>query len=132
MKIFKKSLIYVIVISGLIMLAYILYPKMIVKIFGDKYINAIDLIAPYGIAMFFFSISIATMYYHLAIKNMRYIIIFIGFTLLEICLFLLFHSSILEMAQTLFIVNLVLAFTSMLYTWKFYETKRRTFIIDRS
>jgi len=124
-KIFKKSLIYIGTISGFIVLVYILYPELIVKVFGNKYIGAIDLVAPYGMAMFFFSITITTMYYHLAIKNIRYIIIFIGFTLLEIMLFLIFHSSILEMVQILLMTNLMLAITSIIYTWRLYEIKKK-------
>lgn len=119
--ILKKSIVYIGTISGLVALIYALYPELIVKVFGIKYIGAVDLMAPYGIAMFFFSITITIMYYHLAIKNMRYIVIFIGFTLLEISLFLIFHSSILEMVQILLIVNLILVVVSILYTWRLYE-----------
>lgn len=117
-EILKKSVIYIGTISGFVASIYTLYPELVVKVFGSKYIGAVDLMAPYGIAMFFFSITITLMYYHLAIKNMRYIVIFIGFTLLEISLFLIFHSSILEMIQILLIVNLILMIVSIFYTWK--------------
>lgn len=128
MEIFNKSLLYTGIISGVVASIYTLFPELIVKVFGYKYIGAMDLMAPYGMAMFFFSITTTIMYYHLAIENMKYIIIFVGFTLLEIILFLIFHSSILEMADILLVSNLVLMIVSIFYTWnrKHWRIKNMT------
>lgn len=112
----RKSLLYSGLVSGIVTSVYILYPEIIVKIFGNRYIGAMNIMTTYGVAMFFFSITTTIMYYHLAIRNMRYVVIFVGFTLLEISLFLTFHSSISEMTYILLIMNMMLSIVSVLYT----------------
>lgn len=119
MSILRKSLIYTGILSGSLALIYILFPQLIInKIFGNGYISAIPLLASYGTAMFFFSLIVVIMYYHLAIKNMRYIVLFTGFTILEIVMFLTFHKSILEMANVLLGANFISLFGSLLYTYR--------------
>lgn len=119
MIVLRKSLIYTGILSGSLTLIYIFFPQLIInKIFGNGYISAIPLLASYGTAMFFFSLVIVIMYYHLAIKNMRYIVLFTGFTILEITMFLIFHKSILEMANVLLGANFISLFGSILYIYR--------------
>lgn len=117
-RILKKSIIYAGALSGCLVLIYILFPQIVVMIFGEKYINAIDLVAPYGMAMFFISIIALLVNYHLAIKNLRYIALFAGFTIIEIALLVLFNSSMADMIHVLFISNFVFLVMSMVYTFK--------------
>lgn len=119
--ILKKSLLYTTVLTGSITLIYILFPKLVIKIFGHKYIGALPLVAPYGMAIFFFSIIAIIMFYHLAIKNMRYIIMLTVFTLLEIFLFFMLHKSIMQMVQVLLWANFIFAIVSLLYTWRYIQ-----------
>ncbi len=117
--ILKKSLIYTGISSGFLTLIYILFPQLVInKIFGSDYKSAIPLLASYGTGMFFFSLVVVIMYYHLAIKNMKYIIIFSGFTILEIILFLTYHGSTLEMSNVLLTANSISLLGSLLYTYK--------------
>lgn len=117
--ILRKSLIYTGILSGSLALIYILFPQLVItKIFGNGYISAIPLLASYGTAMFFFSLVVVIMYYHLAIKNMRYIALFTGFTILEIIMLLTFHKSILETANVLLGANFISLFGSLLYTYR--------------
>ncbi len=117
-EILKKSIIYAGALSGCLVLIYILFPQIVVKIFGEKYFNAIDLVAPYGLAMFFVSIIAVLMSYHLAIKNMRYIVWFSGFTIIEVALLIIFNSSMIEMIDVLAIVNFIFLALSIIYTFK--------------
>lgn len=115
--ILRKSLVYTAILSGSIALAYLFFPQLVVKVFGANYKAALPLVAPYGLAMFFFSLTVIVMHYHLAIRNMRYIAFFSGFTLLEIFLLAIFHSSILEMVEVLLVANFLLLIMSLFYTW---------------
>jgi len=115
--ILTKSLLCVGALSGGLVLIYAVYPQIVVKIFGGKYFEAVDLVAPYGLAMFFVSITAIVMSYHLAIKNMRYIAFFTGFTLIEIALLMIFHSSMAGMITVLLIANFVFLAMSIVYTF---------------
>ncbi|VVB89702.1 Polysaccharide biosynthesis protein [uncultured archaeon] len=115
--ILKKSIIYTGILSGLLVLIYVLFPGIVIKIFGQKYLNAIDFVAPYGMAMFFFSITGVMVNYHLAVRNVRYIALFAGFTVIEIIMLTIFNSSIVEMIEILFMVNLIFLIVSMVYTF---------------
>ncbi len=116
--ILKKGLLSVGALSGGLVSIYVLYPQIVVKIFGGKYFDAIDLVAPYGMAMFFVSITAIVMSYHLAIKNMRYIAFFTGFTIIEIASLMVFHSTMAGMINVLLITNLVLSALSIIYTFR--------------
>lgn len=117
-RLLKKSIIYTGALSGCLVLIYILYPRIVVNIFGDKYFNAIDLVAPYGMAMFLVAIIAILINYHLAIKNIRYIIMLAGFTIIEVALLMIFHSSMADMINVLLIANFVFLAVSLIYTFK--------------
>ncbi len=116
----RKSLLYTALLSGSVALGYLLFPQFVMKIFGANYAAALPLIAPYGFAMFFFSLTVIVMNYHLAVKNMGYVALFAGLTLFEILLFFVFNSSIQQMVEVLLIANLSILLVSLLYTqrWK--------------
>lgn len=116
--ILRKSLVYTGLLSGSVTLAYLLFPNVAIGVFGPNYTGAIPLIAPYGLAMFFFSLTVVIMHYHLALKDMRYIALFAGFTVLEVVMFIVFHSSLLEMARVLLVSNFLLLSGSLFYTWR--------------
>ena len=118
--ILKKSLLFTAFLSGSVAVLYYLYPQFLIIAFGESYALALPLLAPYGLAMFFFSLTAVVMHYHLAIKNMRYIAFFAGFTLLEILLLAIFHSSMQEMVEVLLAANFLLLITSLFYTWGIY------------
>lgn len=117
-KILKKSLFFTAVLSGSVAVGYLLFPQIAVGVFGTGYGAALPLVGPYGFAMFFFSLTSILMYYHLALKNLGYVALFAGFTLLEIFMVMAFHSSILEMAIALLAANFLLFMSSLFYTWR--------------
>lgn len=115
--ILTKSILCAGALSGCLVLIYVFYPQIIVTIFGDKYFNALDMVAPYGLAMFFVSIIALLINYHLAIKNIRYIFLFTGFSIIEVSL-LIFSSSMANMINVLLVANFVFLAISMIYTFK--------------
>jgi O-antigen/teichoic acid export membrane protein len=116
--ILRKSFLYTGALSGGLVSIYVLYPQIVVKIFGEKYYPAVDLVAPYGMAMFLVSITGILMSYHLAINNMKYIFFYTGFTIIEIAMLLIFHSSMADMINVLLITNLVFCAFSIMYTFR--------------
>lgn len=134
--ILKKSIIYVATLSGGLALIYILFPQIVVWIFGEKYVDAVDLVAPYGMAMFFVALTSILMNYYLAIKNMKYIVFFAGFTVIEVALLLICSSSMAYMVYALLTANFVFMAMSMIYTFKNelgikYKTKYITDVKDK-
>ncbi len=113
----KKSILCASVLSGFLAMIFVLFPGSVVKIFGDNYFNAVNFVEPYGMAMFFVSITAIIMNYHLAIKNTAYIIFFTGFTLIEVAMFVVFNSSIKEMIDVLLISNFIFLAISIAYTF---------------
>lgn len=116
--ILKKGIVCAGALSGCLVLVYILFPQLVVKIFGNKYVNAVDMVAPYGMAMFFVSIIALLINYHLAIRNMKYIVFFTVFTIIEVALLMIFSSSMANMINVLLVANFVFLAMSMAYTFK--------------
>lgn len=125
MPLLKKSLAYTFLLIAPLVALYLIFPHIAIKVFGSSYIPAIPLIGPYGLAIFFFSLSVIIMYYHLAIKNMRYIAFFIAFTVAEILMLAIFHASPLQMATVLMAANGVLLGVSGGYTLRFNSILKR-------
>jgi hypothetical protein len=127
--ILKKSILYAGTLSGCLILIYFYYPQIVVKIFGDKYFNAIDMVAPYGLAMFFVSITSIIMSFHLAIKNIRYIGFFAGFTIIEVVLLMIFNSSMAGMINVMLITNFLFMAISIIYTLNIKEDEMKKVLI---
>ncbi len=116
--ILRRSLLYTALLSGSVALGYLLFPQLVINVFGSGYAAALPLVAPYGFAMFFFSLTVIVMQYHLAVKNMWYVALFAGATFVEILLFVIFNSSIQQMVEVLLIANLLILLVSLLYTMR--------------
>ena len=114
----KRSLAYTASLSGSLAAAYLLFPHLVVVLFGSRYLEALPLVAPYGLAMLLFSLSVIILNYHLAVRNLRYVALFAGFTFAEIFFLLVYHPSPIAMAEVLIFANLVLLIASLAYTWK--------------
>ena len=110
------SLIYTGFLSGIIALGYWFFPKYVISIpYGPEYLDAIPVLRLYGIAMFFFSLTVVIMRYSLAINHVRYVYLLLFFTFVEIGLLYLFHDTIVMMAEILLIVNICLFLSSYIY-----------------
>lgn len=114
--ILNRSLLYTGMLSGVVAVGYCFFPYLAVKIsFGYEYMEAIPLVKLYGVAMFFFSLTVVLMQYSLAIYDLKYVYGFAFFTFIEIGLLSVFHSSMMEMVRILLIVNVALFIFSYCY-----------------
>ena len=112
----RHSLMYAGVLSGFLVLLYFLFPHLVTVVFGSGYKEALPLVAPYGLAMLLFSLSVILLNYNLAVRNMRYVALFAGFTFTEVLLLLIFNSSPLTMVEVLLFANFALFIASLGYT----------------
>jgi O-antigen/teichoic acid export membrane protein len=111
-----KSLLFTSVSSGFFAMIYWFFPYILIKIpYGIEFIDAAPVLQLYGLVMFFFSLTVVIMRYNLAIHNLNYVYLFLLFTISEIVLLTIFHSSMLEMVKILLIVNIILFISSYLY-----------------
>ena len=120
MNVLYCSILYTGLLSGIIGIAYWIFPSYAVEIpFGYDYINAVPLVKLYGIAMFFFSLSFIIMRYSLALRDQKYVIVFSIFTFLEIALLSIFHEKMTNMVSILVLVNAVWFLSSVFYVkWR--------------
>jgi O-antigen/teichoic acid export membrane protein len=110
------SLIYTGILAGIIALGYWFFPYLAITIpYGVDYIEAVPILRLYGIAMFFFSLTVVLMRYSLAINHLKYVYLLIFFTLTEIGLLSIFHDSLMMMVEILLIVNIILFLSSYIY-----------------
>ena len=113
----NRCLMYTGIVSGAAAIGCLLFPSFVVNIvFGAEYIGAAPLIRLYGIAMFFFCLTVVLMYYNLAVHSLKYVYIFVFFTFLLIGLLSVFHSSMIEMITILLVTNVALFLSSYFYT----------------
>ena len=119
----KAILLTLLLVSGVVII-YWLFPQFIVNIlFLGKYPAAVPYLFKYGLAMAFFAVSSLLMLYFLSLNRTKVAYFLIGAMLLELCLIILFHSSIAQIVNIVLIcgaVCLVLVLT-------FYVTVRYDF-----
>lgn len=106
----KKALFISGILSCIILLFYLLFPKIIVLIlFGRQYLDISNIIFITGLSMTLLSFSNLIILYGLSvgkIKNSSFS--FIIFILIEIVFFYLFHQSVLEYSIAFLIVNFLM------------------------
>ena len=113
------SLLYTGLVSGVMAVGYWFFPVLVVKIpYGSAYVEVAPVVQLYGVAMFFFSLTIVLMRYSLAIHDISYVYLFAFFTLLEIGLLTIFHASMMEMAGIILMVNAALLISGIIYVFR--------------
>ncbi len=104
----KRSLLYTLIPTGLIVILFYLFPKFFIGIFfGDEYINAAPLLQLYIFFIFFFSLITVLLYNSLAKNRYLFVYIFTAFSILEIGLIWLYHSSIVLIIEILLLINII-------------------------
>ena len=124
--IFKRSMLYTGVPTGLLVTVLWLFPKFFLGIFyGGDYIEAESLLKLYGPFMFFFSLTAVMVYYNLA-KN-RYLLIYLltCISLVELGLIFIYHSSMVTILQMLLVTNIVLCGISYFIGYHYPESRNR-------
>jgi O-antigen/teichoic acid export membrane protein len=96
-----KSLLYTILISGFVVLLFLLFPKPIAEImFGDKSLAITPYMFEYGVAMFLFAIINLLINYLLSIHKTRVAYLASFSLIIEILLLWLFHSGVADITNS--------------------------------
>lgn len=115
----KKALMYSVSLVGMLTFIYWFFPSHVIKlVFGLHYAGAFYLVRWYGLAMFFFSLCIVVLNYYLARTEVKFVRFFVGFTVLEIALIWVFHSTMIQIIWIVLGINLaflLLTFSNFLY-----------------
>jgi O-antigen/teichoic acid export membrane protein len=113
-KVFHKSILYTLLISASVVIAYFLFSKIIVNIiFGSQYLEITSLLGLFGLFMLFVSLSYICVLNKLAIGKKKFIFNLLAAVAAEIALISIFHSSLSQIVMVLTAINAVL-FISLL------------------
>jgi O-antigen/teichoic acid export membrane protein len=100
----RKAMLFTLLLAGGMVIIYWLFPQFVVNIlFLGKYPAAIPYLFKYGLAMAFFAVSSLLMFYFLSLNLTRVAYPFIAAVLLQLCLIILFHSSIGQIVNIMLI-----------------------------
>jgi len=104
-----RSLVYVIIISGLAVLLYWLLPDFIIGVFlGEQYSAAAAYLGWYGTAMLLFAANYLLVQYYLAVSNRPAVLTAVFITLSQVVAIVLAHSSTWYIIIILLMGNLIL------------------------
>lgn len=118
-RIMRRSIFWNIVLSGLAALAFLILPDIILGLLTSVPVSDYSITRPalqvLGISMVFFGLTSLFMNYGLATNRHQYIAVILTFTLFEVVLVMLFHSSPVEIAYDMLIVSLSMCLISYVY-----------------
>lgn len=89
-----KAMVLTMILSGFMVLLYLLYPSIVVLLFGHQFDEAIPLIGLFGLAMLPFALLSIVINFHLARRDTGFIYLLGSSTVLQIALIVLFHSTL--------------------------------------
>jgi O-antigen/teichoic acid export membrane protein len=113
-----KGLVLTFLISGGILLAYLLFPdKIVMTIFGEGYAGAIPYLSKYGLVTFFFSLTGLLVSYSLSINQHGTAIPLFIFLVAEVLL-ISYCSTISEVINMMIIISLLTCITMLVYVWR--------------
>src|SRR3989338_113956 len=117
--IFKKSIIFVSLISAIALILYFIFPEFIIKILSlgsDKYLGASGVLFIIGLAFSLLSISYIIVLYSLSRYkiNKKESFYFLFFALIQIVLFLVYHSNIMQFSLALLTSSALFLFGSII------------------
>jgi O-antigen/teichoic acid export membrane protein len=108
LSILLKALLYTIIISGFVVLLFLLFPKPIAEImFGDKSAAIIPYMFEYGVAMFLFAVVNLLVNYSLSIHKTRVAYVIFLALLMEVSLMSIFHSGISNITHSMLLSGAV-------------------------
>lgn len=119
----RYSLILVSAISGLIVLAYYIFPNFIIRVLFPQYLPVAPYLGIFGFAMFLLALSSVFVYYFLAIQKTGFVYFLGVIALLQAVLIWFFHSSIGQVAWIMAFIMAVLTLGVFFY----YLVKRSDF-----
>ncbi|MDP3881838.1 MAG: oligosaccharide flippase family protein [Nanoarchaeota archaeon] len=115
-KLFKKSLILVSGISGAILLMYALLPKTIiflVSLGSTQYLEGANLLFLLGLSYTLLAISNIIVLYQVSINKVSRSFYLLFFVVLQIVVWMMYHSTLLEFVYGFLFVNLIMFLYSL-------------------
>ncbi len=95
MHLLLKALTYTIVLSGLGVLGYMMFPNFIMNLlFGQRYVDAASILGLYGLAMLPMGLLLIIMNYNLARNSAKFVKYLAVFTCFQIFLIVLIHQTL--------------------------------------
>jgi len=108
-KILGKSLKIVSVLSGIALVFYLFFPKLIIRIlFGSAYVNGAGILFILGLAFTFLAFSNIIILYELSIGKRHFPFILLFFVILQVILLSIFNSNLVEFSFVILIVNFLM------------------------
>jgi O-antigen/teichoic acid export membrane protein len=108
-KIFKKSLLFTLLIASLTVIAYFLFSDLLIgTIFGTAYLDISKLLGLFGLAMALLSLSYIAVLNKLALGKKKFIWALLAAVVAEIALISLFHGSLQQIVNILIGLNALL------------------------
>jgi len=107
-QLFYKSLALISSILFFALIIYFLLPKLIIKVlFGNLFLPASNLIAPFGLFMALISLIYLTSLYHLSVNNHGFIYVLFSALFIESVLIYFIHTSLLQIVLTISIITFI-------------------------
>lgn len=120
--ILRKSVVLAGILSCLGLQVYLFFPELLVTILmGAKHASTAPLVRYYGLAMLPFVFVNLFMYFNLGTHRMRFLYTFIAGSLAEILLVYAYHDSLKQVIYILLFVGCTLLVSNMILIW--YEAR---------
>ena len=125
--ILKKSVAFAGLLSFIGILAYILFPELLVTILmGAKHTQIAHLVRLYGVAMLPFVFINIFMYFNLATHRMKFLYTFIAGSLAEILLMCMYHNSLQQVIYILTTTGCILLVVNAFMIWSGMRESSKT------
>jgi len=109
-----KSLLITLFLSGVVVIACISLPGLIIRVFfSEVYLGGQAIIGLYAVAMLFFSLNVVLMHYSLAVRNLWLMLLADAITLAQIVAMLFWHDSVEQVIWIIFWGNLLILAISL-------------------
>jgi O-antigen/teichoic acid export membrane protein len=115
---FRKALILVCIISGIILAFYGIIPKTIIWLISlgsTQYVSSSALLFPLGLSYTLLSITNVVILYKVSINKMGRSWIFLIFSAIQALAWILFHGTVLEFAYSFVFVNAIMFLYSIFF-----------------
>lgn len=114
-EVFKKAFLIVFFLCFVAVIAYWLIPKLIIWIlFGKQYLEISNILIFIALAFSFLSLTNLSLIYALSVYKKK-ISFFLVFVLLEVLVFSLFHSNLLEFCIGFMTINFIMFLASLIF-----------------
>ena len=122
----KKSIMIMFVCSSLVLLIYLLFPKLIITLlFGPDYIGSANILFIIGLTYTFISFSNLIILYRLSLNRIKKSSLMLPvFVILQIILLSIFHSTLIEFS----IAFLIVSFLMFLYNLLVIKKSKKQYV----